>query len=92
MTERGAIEDMTTIDELLAIEETSEECAHREKWTAEYEAKPCKYDSTGECWTHGFLPRRPCGHVCYGIKCRRCSKPLTGRQRTRRRWARTGRR
>lgn len=72
MSATKAIEDMTTIDELLASEETPEERAHRKQWAAEYEAKPCKYDSMCECWMYGFLPRRPCGHVCYGIRCQRC--------------------
>jgi len=83
---------MTTIEDLIAEYETPEQTAYAARWTAEFNAKPCKYDSVRECYVHGYLPRRPCGHVCCGVPCQKCNRPLTGRQRTRMRWRRQGRR
>jgi len=82
----------TTIEDLLAELNTPEALISMERSRAEFNAKPCRYDSVRECWEHGYLPRRPCGHVCYGVPCSRCNRPITGRQRTRMRWRRQGRR
>ena len=86
------------MDDLLAEfiqNETPETRVRDAKRHAEYNARPCKYDSVRECYVHGYLPRRPCGHSCYGAfykeQCPQC-KPMTGRQRTRKRWRRQGRR
>lgn len=86
----------TSINDLLAEWDTPEERALMAKSNAEFNAKPCRYDSVRECWEHGYFPRRPCGHSCYGAfykeRCPQCNRPLTGRQRTRKRWRRQGRR
>lgn len=84
-----------TINELLAEWDTPEQRALQEKSIAEYNAKPCKYGKWDrECWVHGYFPRRKCGHDnrCCDVPCVQCSRPLTGRQRTRARWRRQGRR
>ena len=85
-----------SINELLvefAKGETPETRARDAERAAEYNARACSYDSTRECYVHGYLPRRPCGHSCYGAfykeQCLQC-KLLTGRQR--KRWRRQGRR
>jgi hypothetical protein len=90
---------MSTTEDLLAdllAEETPEMRAHHARQMAEYNVMPCRYDSVRECYVHGYLPRRPCGHTCYGAfykkPCPQCNRPLTGRRRTRKRWRRQGRR
>lgn len=89
-----------SINELFAEfakDETPETRARDAERHAEYNALACRYDSTHECYVHGYLPLRPCGHSCYGAffeeRCPRCNRlPATGRQRTRKRWRRQGRR
>lgn len=88
-----------SINELLAEfakDETPETRARDAERHAEYNARACRYDSTHECYVHGYLPLRPCGHSCYGAffkeRCPQCNRPPTGRQRTRKRWRRQGRR
>lgn len=83
---------MPTINELLAEYDSPEERARQAEAWAAFIAKPCRYDRVRECYVHGYLPRRPCGHVCMGIPCATCARPPTGRQRTRARWRRQGRR
>ncbi len=80
-----------TIEDILAEYETPEQVAYNAQRTAEYNAKPCRY-SARECYVHGYRICRPCGHVCYDVPCSKCNRPLTGRQRTRVRWRRKGRR
>jgi hypothetical protein len=64
---------MQTIEELLAEWDTPEERERMARSHAEYNAKPCKYDSVGECYVHGYFPPRPCGHTCFDVPCVTCS-------------------
>lgn len=64
-----------------AKDETPETRARDAERAAEYNARACSYDSTRECYVHGYLPRRPCGHSCYGAfykeRCPQCmSEPI----------------
>jgi len=82
-----------TIDDILA-EETPEERAYAKKKHAEYKAALCKFGRhDGECYVHGYMPRR-CEHTCHeAAACAICGpKPMTGRRRTRARWKKQGRR
>jgi hypothetical protein len=84
---------MNSFDAMLAEWDTPEERVRQAQQLAEYNAQPCRYGRWDrECYVHGYLPRRPCGHCCTDVPCAICNRPLTGRQRTRRRWGRRGRR
>ena len=70
-----------TIAELLAEfvkDETPETLARNAERDAKYDALPCGYDSVRECYVHGYLPARPCGHSCYGAffheQCPQCHR------------------
>ena len=67
-----------TINEMLAewdAEDTPERRAEQARQIAEYNAKPCKYDSVNECYVHGYYPPRPCGHTCMEVPCTACGLP-----------------
>ena len=63
------------LEEFLAEFDTPEYRRLQAESEAKYNAKPCKYDVSDECYVHGYYPPRPCRHTCIEVPCTTCGLP-----------------